>query len=113
MGHQQVRGGQDEDSVEYRFTIWFVFSFPFAVPLSLELTTLGTRYDVLGTAQGLPALHNFIDSFVSHVYDPGYADFKTVINAGSTDAWGKIVTTLCEPGDGVLCEEWTYPSALA
>ncbi|GAA5876540.1 hypothetical protein JCM16303_003573 [Sporobolomyces ruberrimus] len=66
-----------------------------------------------GTAQGLPALHAFIDLFVSHVYDPGYADFRTVINAGSTDAWGKIVTTLCEPGDGVLCEEWTYPSALA
>ncbi|GAA5984700.1 hypothetical protein JCM5350_007921 [Sporobolomyces pararoseus] len=66
-----------------------------------------------GTAQGLPALHQFIDEFVTKVYDPGYSDFKTVINAGSTDAWSKIVTTLCEPGDGVLCEEWTYPSALA
>ncbi|GAA5913545.1 uncharacterized protein JCM6883_004449 [Sporobolomyces salmoneus] len=66
-----------------------------------------------GTAQGLPSLHAFIDEFVAHVYDPAYSDYKTVINAGSTDAWSKIVTTLCEPGDGVLCEEWTYPSALA
>ncbi|GAA5942774.1 aminotransferase-like domain-containing protein [Sporobolomyces koalae] len=66
-----------------------------------------------GTAQGLPGLHQFIDQFVAHVFDPAYSDFKTVINAGSTDAWSKIVTTLCEPGDGVLCEEWTYPSALA
>lgn len=47
------------------------------------------------------------------MYQPAYSDYRTVINAGSTDAWGKIVTTLCESGDGVLCEEWTYPSALA
>ncbi|GAA6025556.1 hypothetical protein JCM11491_000054 [Sporobolomyces phaffii] len=75
----------------------------------LELAT-ALQY---GTAQGLPALHRFIDEFVARVYDPAYRDFKTVINAGSTDAWSKVVTTLCEPGDGVLCEEWTYPSALA
>ncbi|EGU13534.1 hypothetical protein RTG_00264 [Rhodotorula toruloides ATCC 204091] len=66
-----------------------------------------------GTAAGLPALARFIYEFTSHVYRPGTSDFRTVINAGSTDAWGKIVTTLCNPGDGVLAEEWTYPSALA
>ncbi|GAA5849914.1 hypothetical protein JCM5353_009063 [Sporobolomyces roseus] len=64
-------------------------------------------------AQGLPALAQFIYDFVTKVYQPAYSDYRTVINAGSTDAWGKIVTTLCESGDGVLCEEWTYPSALA
>ncbi|GAA6061023.1 hypothetical protein JCM10212_001079 [Sporobolomyces blumeae] len=66
-----------------------------------------------GTAAGLFPLAQFIHEFVDKVYGPAYADFHCVINAGSTDAWGKIVTTLCEPGDGVLCEEWTYPSALA
>lgn len=66
-----------------------------------------------GTAAGLPPLARFIYEFTSHVYRPGTSDFRTVINAGSTDAWGKIVTTLCNPGDGVLAEEWTYPSALA
>ncbi|GAA5913791.1 hypothetical protein JCM6882_007700 [Rhodosporidiobolus microsporus] len=66
-----------------------------------------------GTAAGLPALHSFIDTFTAHVYRPATSDWATVINAGSTDAWGKIVTTLCNPGDGVLAEEWTYPSALA
>ncbi|GAA6009684.1 aminotransferase-like domain-containing protein [Rhodotorula paludigena] len=66
-----------------------------------------------GTAAGLAPLAQFIHAFTERVYQPGYADFHTVINAGSTDAWGKIVGTLCNPGDGVLCEEWTYPSALA
>ncbi|GAA5893063.1 hypothetical protein JCM5296_003062 [Sporobolomyces johnsonii] len=66
-----------------------------------------------GTAAGLPPLAQFIYDFTARVYRPAYSDFKTVINAGSTDAWGKIITTLAESGDGVLCEEWTYPSALA
>lgn len=66
-----------------------------------------------GTAAGLPPLAQFIYDFTAQVYRPATSDFKTVINAGSTDAWGKIVTSLCNPGDGVLAEEWTYPSALA
>ncbi|GAA5883335.1 hypothetical protein JCM3774_005247 [Rhodotorula dairenensis] len=66
-----------------------------------------------GTAAGLAPLAQFIYDFTARVYRPATSDFKTVINAGSTDAWGKIVTSLCNPGDGVLAEEWTYPSALA
>ncbi|GAA6006112.1 hypothetical protein JCM10207_000527 [Rhodosporidiobolus poonsookiae] len=66
-----------------------------------------------GTAAGLPPLAKFIYDFTTRVYRPAYADYRTVINAGSTDAWGKIVSSLCNPGDGVLAEEWTYPSALA
>ncbi|CEQ40216.1 SPOSA6832_01805 [Sporobolomyces salmonicolor] len=66
-----------------------------------------------GTAAGLPPLAQFIYDFTARVYRPAYSDFRTVINAGSTDAWGKVITTLAESGDGVLCEEWTYPSALA
>ncbi|KPV72309.1 uncharacterized protein RHOBADRAFT_55794 [Rhodotorula graminis WP1] len=66
-----------------------------------------------GTAAGLAPLAKFIHEFTERVYQPGTADFRTVINAGSTDAWGKIATTLSNPGDGILCEEWTYPSALA
>lgn len=62
-----------------------------------------------GTAAGLPPLAQFIYDFTAQVYRPATSDFKTVINAGSTDAWGKIVTSLCNPGDGVLAEEWTYP----
>lgn len=66
-----------------------------------------------GTAAGLPPLAQFIYDFTARVYRPATSDFKTVINAGSTDAWGKIVTSLCNPGDGVLAEEWTYPCVLS
>lgn len=76
----------------------------------MRLTALSPR---AGTAAGLAPLAKFIYDFTQRVYQPGTADFRTVINAGSTDAWGKIATTLANPGDGVLCEEWTYPSALA
>ncbi|ORY77211.1 pyridoxal phosphate-dependent transferase [Leucosporidium creatinivorum] len=66
-----------------------------------------------GTATGLPSLATFIHDFTAKVYDPGYSNWEVLVNAGSTDAWSKICTTLLERGDGILCEEWTYPSALA
>lgn len=28
-------------------------------------------------------------------------------------SWSRAVMTLCNPGDGILTEEWTYPSACA
>lgn len=65
------------------------------------------------TAEGMPALLKFTYDFTARVYQPATADFKTLMCCGSTDAWGKIVTTLCNRGDGVLCEEWTYSSALS
>jgi hypothetical protein len=72
-----------------------------------------TRHLGVGTATGLPSLTKFIHDFTAKVYDPGYSNWEVLINAGSTDAWSKICTTLLERGDGILCEEWTYPSALA
>ena len=56
---------------------------------------------------------DFFNEFTSKVYKPGYKNFATLVHAGNTDGWGKAVTTLCNPGEGVLTEEWTYPSAMA
>ncbi|KAM0751020.1 PLP-dependent transferase [Meredithblackwellia eburnea MCA 4105] len=78
-------------------------------PLALQLST-ALQY---GMATGIPALSAFIKDFTSMVFQPGYANFQVLINAGSTDAWSKICTMLLERGDGILCEEWTYPSALS
>jgi aromatic amino acid aminotransferase I len=36
-----------------------------------------------------------------------------LLHGGNTDAWCKVVRLLCEPGDTILCEEHTYPSAQA
>ena len=63
--------------------------------------------------QAVPGLAKFLHEFVDTVYQPGYSDWEVMINAGSTDAWSKIVPLLLNKGDGILCEEWTYPSALS
>lgn len=66
-----------------------------------------------GLARGIPQLQEVIKELTTKIFQPGYADFATLLHAGNTDGWMKAVTTLCNPGEGVLCDEWTYPSALA
>jgi aspartate/methionine/tyrosine aminotransferase len=70
-------------------------------------------YGVIGPATGLAALQKIIQEFSEKVYQPGYKNFTTLIDAGNTDGWGRAALTLLNQGDGVLCSEWTYPSALA
>jgi len=50
---------------------------------------------------------------VEKVYQPAYGNWTTLVHTGNTDGWAKSVLTLLNPGEGVLCSEWTYPSALA
>ena len=64
-------------------------------------------------ATGLLPLQSFIHTFVDQFYRPAYSNFETLLCAGSTAAFQVICTTLAESGDGLLCEEFTYPSALA
>ena len=52
-------------------------------PTSIDLAT-ALQY---GRATGLNGLADFIHDFVEKVYQPGYADWATILNAGSTDAW--------------------------
>jgi len=66
-----------------------------------------------GMATGIPDLSKIFTEFSTKVYQPGYKNFTTLINAGNTDGTGKAVMTLCNPGEGVLTAEWTYPSAMA
>ncbi|KAG7449369.1 PLP-dependent transferase [Guyanagaster necrorhizus] len=64
-------------------------------------------------ATGLAALQKILHEFSEKVYQPGYKNFTTLIDAGNTDGWGKAALTLLNQGEGVLCSQWTYPSALA
>lgn len=64
-------------------------------------------------ASGIPQLQKLIKEFTEKVYQPGYADFVTLVHVGNTDGWTKAFMTLCNPGEGVLACEWTYPSALS
>ncbi|KAJ7276368.1 pyridoxal phosphate-dependent transferase [Mycena haematopus] len=62
---------------------------------------------------GIPQLQKIVQEFSEKVYDPGYANYTTLLHAGNTDAWHKVVTSLCNHGDGVLVSKWTYPSSMA
>jgi len=64
-------------------------------------------------AVALAQLQDFLKPFISEVYRPAFKDWTVLIDTGNTDGWSRAVTTLCNPGEGVLCEEWTYPSAMA
>ncbi|KAJ7638781.1 pyridoxal phosphate-dependent transferase [Roridomyces roridus] len=66
-----------------------------------------------GMAAGLPQLQKIIKEFSAKVYQPAYDNYAVLLHAGNTDAWSKVVTTLCNPGEGVLVSKWTYPSAMA
>lgn len=66
-----------------------------------------------GPATGLPRLQKFIQEFTERVYAPGYENWTPLVHTGNTDAWGRISKLLLNPGDTLLVEEWTYPSAIA
>ncbi|KAH7916089.1 pyridoxal phosphate-dependent transferase [Hygrophoropsis aurantiaca] len=66
-----------------------------------------------GAAVGQPQLQNFLRQFVSQVYQPAFEDFTTLIHTGNTDGWCRAFGSFCNPGEGVLMEEWNYPSAMA
>lgn len=59
------------------------------------------------------ALRNWLHKFTQTVFEPASPSFEILLNSGNTDAWCKIVRLLCEPGDFIICEQHTYPSAQA
>jgi len=66
-----------------------------------------------GVSTGSKSLSAFLYNFAQRVLRPAYSDFEVLLHFGNTDAWNKIVNLLCEPGDYILVEEYTYPSAQA
>ncbi|ESK97603.1 aromatic amino acid aminotransferase [Moniliophthora roreri MCA 2997] len=66
-----------------------------------------------GMAKGLPQLNAIIKELTEKVYKPAYSNFTTLVHTGNTDGISKAAWTLCNPGEGVLVSEWTYPSAMA
>lgn len=65
-----------------------------------------------GTAEGAIQLREICQSFTERVYQPAYEDWRILMHTGNTDGWSKVVTTFANPGEWILAEEWTYPSAL-
>ena len=63
--------------------------------------------------EGDAALVKWSYNFTERVFKPAYQNFEVILNCGNTDGWSKIVGTLCEPGEFILCEKYTYPSSQA
>ncbi|KAI0065787.1 PLP-dependent transferase [Artomyces pyxidatus] len=66
-----------------------------------------------GPATGIAKTQKFIHDFTARVHQPAYSDFATLVHAGNTDGWSRVVKALCNPGDTIITEDWTYPSAVA
>ncbi|KAG6919406.1 hypothetical protein DXG01_006289 [Tephrocybe rancida] len=95
-------------STKEKTTSFQVLKYP-ARPDDVNLAQ-SLQYDM---ASGLPALQAFIKDFTERVYQPKYSNYATLVHTGNTDGWAKAVLTLCNSGEGVLVDEWTYPSAVA
>lgn len=78
------------------------------LPNTLQLST-ALQY---GGAQGLLFLQQFLREWTTILSPPLYSDWEVLVDDGSTDGWHKVLELLCNPGDHVLVEAWTYPSAV-
>ncbi|KAF9259481.1 PLP-dependent transferase [Marasmius fiardii PR-910] len=96
-----------KSSTAEKTTTFTVNRFP-DKPDDLSLST-ALQY---GMAKGLPQLMDVIREFTEKVFQPGYINFATLVDDGNTDGISKSILTLCNPGEGLLVEEWTYPSTL-
>ena len=77
-------------------------------PNAIQLST-ALQYSMVA---GLPAFLDFVRNFTLQVFQPAYSDFRVLANTGNTDGWTKASTILCQPGELILTEVWTYPGAL-
>lgn len=76
---------------------------------SFSLLVLSTS---TGGADGLVFLQNFLREWTTILSPPAYEDWEVLVDDGATDGWHKVLELLCNPGDPILVEAWTYPSAL-
>ncbi|KAK7451736.1 hypothetical protein VKT23_012415 [Stygiomarasmius scandens] len=90
-----------------------------SMALSLPQYANGNQLNTLSKAlqyysgRGSPTLTALFYDFTARIMRPGYANWQVLLNSGSTDGWSKVVNLFCEPGDYIIVEEHTFPSAQA
>jgi aromatic amino acid aminotransferase I / 2-aminoadipate transaminase len=82
------------------------------LPTRLQLHHLNSHYRT-GSGTGNAVLRQWCHNFTQRVHRPLRDDFEVLLHAGNTDAWSKVVGMLCEKGEYILTESFTYPSAQA
>lgn len=65
-----------------------------------------------GYSAGSPQLLRFITEHVELIHDPPCADWDCANTAGTTPAIDLMLQILCNHGDHVLVEEYTYPGTI-
>ncbi|KAG0377488.1 MAG: pyridoxal phosphate-dependent transferase [Linnemannia gamsii] len=78
-------------------------------PDKIESLTASLQY---GVGTGIKSLRDFCREHVRSMHQPQYQDWDIILSAGNTDAFSKTIGLLCNRGDKVFVEEWTYPTAL-
>lgn len=76
-----------------------------------------TAYDLglvlnYGYAGGSPQVLRFITEHMELVHRPRYRDWETALTCGTTSAIDMVFRVLCNYGDCILSEEYTYPGTI-
>ncbi|GES57259.1 aromatic aminotransferase Aro8 [Aspergillus terreus] len=64
-----------------------------------------------GQAMGSPQLLRFVTEHTELIHNPPYADWQCCLTCGSTYSWDTALRMLCERGDFIMMEEYTFSSA--
>ncbi|GMG23607.1 unnamed protein product [Ambrosiozyma monospora] len=76
----------------------------FDVPLARSL-----QY---GHTEGQPELLKFVKEHTALIHKIPNEEWDVVLSVGNTQAWDATLRTFCDPGDSILVEEYSFPSAL-
>ncbi|RAH48562.1 aminotransferase-like domain-containing protein [Aspergillus brunneoviolaceus CBS 621.78] len=64
-----------------------------------------------GQATGSPQLLRFVTEHTELIHNPPYSDWQCCLTPGGTFAWDAILRILCNRGDYIMMEEYTFSSA--
>ncbi|KAF3011470.1 hypothetical protein E8E14_005287 [Neopestalotiopsis sp. 37M] len=120
-GMISLAGGLPHPSLFPVYDASFTVSAPSPASSNLEvkLTNDSTETSPLskflqyGTCTGNAELRQWCLDFTRQIHRPAYRDYEVLLHPGNTNAWSKVVGLLCEKGDHILCESYTYPSSQA
>ncbi|GMG32637.1 unnamed protein product [Ambrosiozyma monospora] len=71
----------------------------------------GNVYEALQymNSQGTSFFRKWCKQHIIDFHEPSYSNWDFVIEAGATQSTDAILRTFCDPGDFVLCDNFTYP----
>lgn len=65
-----------------------------------------------GNTQGNQELVQFLKDHTEMIHNVPYSEWDLCLTIGNTQSWEACIRTFCNPGDAILVEEFTFPSAV-